>query len=91
MASMPALERKELSRMGAVRLSREQAINFVHSCLSTQYIYTLMIACNMDGQEDCLGYILYQDLGNKPYAAASIKCIKNTDALWLKESKKGDL
>eukprot|EP00972_Heterocapsa_arctica_P097724 14419503-Heterocapsa_arctica.AAC.1 len=42
----------------------------MHSCIPTQFIYTLMIACNMEDQEDCLGYILYEDLGNKPYAAA---------------------
>eukprot|EP00972_Heterocapsa_arctica_P065675 9692763-Heterocapsa_arctica.AAC.1 len=42
MAGLSALERKELSKLGAVRLSRKQAINFMHSCISTQYIYTLM-------------------------------------------------
>eukprot|EP00972_Heterocapsa_arctica_P019302 2849490-Heterocapsa_arctica.AAC.1 len=66
MASMSVLERKELSKLGAVRLSRKQAINFIHSCISTQYLYALMISCKVGDQDDCLGYILYENLGNKP-------------------------
>eukprot|EP00972_Heterocapsa_arctica_P054175 7984616-Heterocapsa_arctica.AAC.1 len=43
----------------------------------------------MDGQEGCLGYILYQQLDNKTYAAALVKSIENEEAIWLNENKKG--
>eukprot|EP00972_Heterocapsa_arctica_P019737 2910564-Heterocapsa_arctica.AAC.1 len=70
MASMSSVERKKLSSMGAVRMSRKQAIAFLQTSTTTQYIYTLMSECKMDGQEGCLGYILYQQLDKKTYAAA---------------------
>eukprot|EP00972_Heterocapsa_arctica_P088512 13050017-Heterocapsa_arctica.AAC.1 len=88
---MSKVERKKLSRLGAVRISRKQAIRFVQSRSPTQQVYTLLAGYSMDGQENCLGYILYQDLGNKPYAKTLIKCIANEEAKWLKENNKGDL
>eukprot|EP00972_Heterocapsa_arctica_P016623 2452761-Heterocapsa_arctica.AAC.1 len=88
---MSARERKELSRLGAVRLSRNQAIKSVHSCSYTQVMYTLMVGCTVEGQEQCLGYILYQDLGNKRYAQVLRKCIESKDTKVMNEGKKGDL
>eukprot|EP00972_Heterocapsa_arctica_P012815 1884630-Heterocapsa_arctica.AAC.1 len=63
----------------------------MHSCISTQYLYTLMISCKVGDQDDCLGHILYEDLGNKSYSMALESCVENNDALWLREDKKGDL
>eukprot|EP00972_Heterocapsa_arctica_P055909 8247017-Heterocapsa_arctica.AAC.1 len=50
MASTPTLERKKLSSLGAVRMSRKQAISFMQSSATTQYIYTLMSECNKDAR-----------------------------------------
>eukprot|EP00972_Heterocapsa_arctica_P022393 3293179-Heterocapsa_arctica.AAC.1 len=55
--------------MGALRMSRKQAIEFLQTNASLEYIFTLMIERKKDGQEDCLGYILYQQLTRKTYAA----------------------
>eukprot|EP00972_Heterocapsa_arctica_P003074 455901-Heterocapsa_arctica.AAC.1 len=54
-----------------------------------QYIYTLMIEYNKDGQEGCLGYIIYQQLDKKTYAAALVKIIECDEARWLNANKKG--
>eukprot|EP00972_Heterocapsa_arctica_P082167 12112121-Heterocapsa_arctica.AAC.1 len=62
-------------------MSRKQAIKFLQTSTTMQYIYTLMIECNADGQEGCLGYILYQQLDKHTYAAALVKSIENEEAL----------
>eukprot|EP00972_Heterocapsa_arctica_P047548 7013452-Heterocapsa_arctica.AAC.1 len=48
-----------------------------------------MIECKKDGQEDCLGYILYQQLDKKTYAATLVNILESNGAKWLTESKKG--
>eukprot|EP00972_Heterocapsa_arctica_P080668 11888056-Heterocapsa_arctica.AAC.1 len=40
MANMSRAERKHLSKLGAVRLSRRDALKFMHSHASTQHFYT---------------------------------------------------
>eukprot|EP00972_Heterocapsa_arctica_P078268 11541581-Heterocapsa_arctica.AAC.1 len=66
--------------MGAMRMSRKQAIEFLQTNTNMQYIYTLMIECKRDGQEDCLVYILYQQLDKKTYAATLVNILESDDA-----------
>eukprot|EP00972_Heterocapsa_arctica_P104758 15438120-Heterocapsa_arctica.AAC.1 len=57
MANMSRAEREALSKLGAVRLSRKDALRFMHSHASTQYYYTIMITCANGARQYCLGYI----------------------------------
>eukprot|EP00972_Heterocapsa_arctica_P094785 13978629-Heterocapsa_arctica.AAC.1 len=50
-----------------------------------------MITCANGAKQNCLGYIMYEDMGNKPYVMPLESCIKDDGAVWLKEGKKGDL
>eukprot|EP00972_Heterocapsa_arctica_P092339 13617117-Heterocapsa_arctica.AAC.1 len=43
MAGMSIAERKNLGSMGAMRMSRKQAIDFLQTSTTMQHIYTLMI------------------------------------------------
>eukprot|EP00972_Heterocapsa_arctica_P027520 4045369-Heterocapsa_arctica.AAC.1 len=43
MAGMSIAERKNLRSMGAMSMSRKQAMNFLQTSTTMQYIYTLMI------------------------------------------------
>eukprot|EP00972_Heterocapsa_arctica_P021448 3157454-Heterocapsa_arctica.AAC.1 len=56
---------------------------------SLQYIYTLMIECKKNGQEDCLGYILFQQLDRNTFAATLNNIATNEDIKLLSEAKKG--
>eukprot|EP00972_Heterocapsa_arctica_P096801 14281496-Heterocapsa_arctica.AAC.1 len=47
-----------------------------------------MIEYNTDGQEGCLGYILYQQLDKKTYAATLVKIIESEEARWLNENER---
>eukprot|EP00972_Heterocapsa_arctica_P016618 2452219-Heterocapsa_arctica.AAC.1 len=38
-----------------------------------------------------MGYLVYEDMGNKAHAMALESCIKEEGAKWLREDKKGDL
>eukprot|EP00972_Heterocapsa_arctica_P116321 16452366-Heterocapsa_arctica.AAC.1 len=91
MAGVTTQERKLLGSMGAVRLSRKQAISYIHSAGSLEYIHTLMTECNVDGQEGCIGYILYEDLGKKVYGAALTNITQNDTVRWMNPSSKGGL
>eukprot|EP00972_Heterocapsa_arctica_P003671 547914-Heterocapsa_arctica.AAC.1 len=86
---MSILERRNLGSMGAMRISRKQAIYFLQTNASLEYIFTLMIECEKDGQEDCLGYILYQQLTRKTYGSTLKHILESDGAKWLTESKKG--
>eukprot|EP00972_Heterocapsa_arctica_P090505 13353876-Heterocapsa_arctica.AAC.1 len=63
--TLGAKERKELSKLGAVRIPRDWALLFVQSSRPTQEVWPIMVGCKLKGQENCLGYFLYKDLGNK--------------------------
>eukprot|EP00972_Heterocapsa_arctica_P085379 12584043-Heterocapsa_arctica.AAC.1 len=67
---MSNVERKTLSHLEAVRLSRKDAIKFMHSRASTQYYHTVMITCTNGARQYCLGYIMYEDMGNRAYTLA---------------------
>eukprot|EP00972_Heterocapsa_arctica_P109409 16110451-Heterocapsa_arctica.AAC.1 len=91
-AGMTWEERKELSKMGAVRLSRKEALKFVRGYKSSEFIYSLMMITKVGDQDDCVGYILYEDVGNQLYAVALKECIAPKHAaMWLGEEKKGDV
>eukprot|EP00972_Heterocapsa_arctica_P114540 16442900-Heterocapsa_arctica.AAC.1 len=62
-------ERKSLSKLGAARLSRNEALRFLASKEKFCNYYTLMVYDTDDSGAKQLGYIMYQDLSNKPYAA----------------------
>eukprot|EP00972_Heterocapsa_arctica_P047776 7047325-Heterocapsa_arctica.AAC.1 len=49
----------------------------MHSLVSTQYYHTVMITCTSGANQDCLRYLMYEDMGNKPYAMALGSCIKD--------------
>eukprot|EP00972_Heterocapsa_arctica_P073501 10856209-Heterocapsa_arctica.AAC.1 len=86
---MSIAERRNLASMGAMRLSRRPAMDYMKTNGSLQYIYTLMIERKKNGQEDCLGYILVQQLDKKDYAATLNNIATNEEIKWLLESKKG--
>eukprot|EP00972_Heterocapsa_arctica_P004812 713434-Heterocapsa_arctica.AAC.1 len=91
MAVTKQQERKQLGCMGAVRLSRKQAISYIHSAGSLSYIHTLMTECDVDDQEGCIGYILYEDLG-KPICGAALTNITQSDTVrWMKQNNRGAL
>eukprot|EP00972_Heterocapsa_arctica_P049780 7323946-Heterocapsa_arctica.AAC.1 len=50
-----------------------------------------MITCSNGANQDCLGYLPYEVIGNKAYAMALESCIKYEGAKWLREDKTGDL
>eukprot|EP00972_Heterocapsa_arctica_P114430 16442426-Heterocapsa_arctica.AAC.1 len=91
MAYMPRTEPNMLSKLGAVRLSRKDANKFLKSQVSTQNYHAVMITYSNGTVHDCLGYLLYEDMGNKAYAMALKPCIQDEGALWLREDKKGDV
>eukprot|EP00972_Heterocapsa_arctica_P015653 2304330-Heterocapsa_arctica.AAC.1 len=77
---MSIVERRNLGSMGAMRMSRKQAIEYLQTNASLEYIFTLMIECKKEGQEDCLGYILYQQLTKKTYGATLKKILESDGA-----------
>eukprot|EP00972_Heterocapsa_arctica_P066611 9829484-Heterocapsa_arctica.AAC.1 len=86
---MSISERRNLGSMGAMRLSRKQAIDYMQTNGSLKYIFTMMIECKKSGQEDCLGYILFQQLDRNTYATTLTQIVKNNEIKWLSETKKG--
>eukprot|EP00972_Heterocapsa_arctica_P101549 14962867-Heterocapsa_arctica.AAC.1 len=76
---MSIAERRNLASMGAMQLSRRQAMDYVKTNGSLQYIYTLMIECKKNGQADCLGYTLFQQLDRRTYAATLKKIATNEE------------
>eukprot|EP00972_Heterocapsa_arctica_P012370 1815574-Heterocapsa_arctica.AAC.1 len=65
MENMSKAERKALSILGAVRLSRKDAIKFMHSNAPTQFYHTVMITCTNGARQYALGYIMYEDMGKQ--------------------------
>eukprot|EP00972_Heterocapsa_arctica_P022440 3300923-Heterocapsa_arctica.AAC.1 len=55
-------ERKSLSKLGATRLSRNEALRFLASKEKCCNYYTLMVHDTDDSGAKQLGYIMYQDL-----------------------------
>eukprot|EP00972_Heterocapsa_arctica_P055091 8125656-Heterocapsa_arctica.AAC.1 len=50
MASMSKEEKAGLSGMGAMRLSRKHAMEYMRTNENTQYIYTMMVEQEVNGQ-----------------------------------------
>eukprot|EP00972_Heterocapsa_arctica_P045983 6784033-Heterocapsa_arctica.AAC.1 len=65
--------------MGAMRMSRKQAIDFLQTNDSLQYIFTTMIEITHKGQEGCLGYVMYKQLDRKEYAKTLMKVTTNSE------------
>eukprot|EP00972_Heterocapsa_arctica_P113421 16437052-Heterocapsa_arctica.AAC.2 len=75
--------------MGAMRMSKKQAIDFLKTNDSLQYIYTTMIEIKYKGQDKCLGYAMYQQLDRKEYAKTLLNVTTNTEVRWLKTMNRG--
>eukprot|EP00972_Heterocapsa_arctica_P073463 10849947-Heterocapsa_arctica.AAC.1 len=58
-------ERAALSKLGAVRLSRREAIRFLTSKRKIQDYYTLMVQTTTSTGIFQIGYIMFEDVGNK--------------------------
>eukprot|EP00972_Heterocapsa_arctica_P060532 8930144-Heterocapsa_arctica.AAC.1 len=84
-------ERTALSKLGATRRSRNDALRFMHSHEKTQFFYTLMIQCENGSGKYQLGYIMFEDVRNKPYMKALDSMIIDANAMWLNEKNKGDI
>ena len=84
-------ERKQLSKMGAVRITREHALVFAESSRPMSEVWPIMIGITIQGQKDCLGYMLYKDMGNKQYKAALGKCLAETEPKDMNQETTGDL
>eukprot|EP00972_Heterocapsa_arctica_P105638 15563164-Heterocapsa_arctica.AAC.1 len=61
-------QRKALSKLGAMRLSRKEALRFLRSKEKVGNYYTLMVQTMSNSGAKQLGYIMFEDILNKPYA-----------------------
>eukprot|EP00972_Heterocapsa_arctica_P040595 5982361-Heterocapsa_arctica.AAC.1 len=60
-------DRKELSKFGAVRLPREQALDIIKTHEALDDYFIIVGEINIKGK-DKVGYLFYQDMGNQSYA-----------------------
>eukprot|EP00972_Heterocapsa_arctica_P020531 3027395-Heterocapsa_arctica.AAC.1 len=86
---MLVVEKKALAAMGAMRMSRKQAMEYMQTNESLKYIYTIMIEGKYNGQDGCLGYVFFQHLDRKEYAKTLKKITTNDEVKWLQETNKG--
>eukprot|EP00972_Heterocapsa_arctica_P104978 15469951-Heterocapsa_arctica.AAC.1 len=86
---MLVVEKKALAAMGAMRMSRKQAMDYMQTNESLKYIYTTMIEVTYKGQEGCLGYVLFQQLDRKEYAKTLMKVTTNDQVKWLQATNRG--
>eukprot|EP00972_Heterocapsa_arctica_P112889 16434312-Heterocapsa_arctica.AAC.1 len=86
---LSAADRKQLSKLGAVRIPRNKLLLYIRSNATTQHLWPIMVGCKVNGQDNSLGYIAYKDLGNKRYKQALDKCLLTKGELG--EEKTGDL
>eukprot|EP00972_Heterocapsa_arctica_P028271 4157503-Heterocapsa_arctica.AAC.1 len=84
-------ERTTLSKLGASRLTRKEVLRFLHGKEKIQNYYTLMIQTTSSSGVFQLGYIMFEDLGNKSYMKALESNVTDPNALWLNPKHKGDV
>eukprot|EP00972_Heterocapsa_arctica_P009672 1425685-Heterocapsa_arctica.AAC.1 len=70
MANQPKEDIYDRSKMGAVRMSRNEVMEYLHSRASTKDYHTRMVACVNGARQYCLAYIMYEEMGTKIYAMA---------------------
>eukprot|EP00972_Heterocapsa_arctica_P042728 6300104-Heterocapsa_arctica.AAC.1 len=87
-ATQPEEDIKELSRMVAVRMTRNEVLEFMHSKTTTKGYHTRMVCVN-GPKEYSLAYIMYEEMGAKIYAMALESCIKDAAAIWTNQTMKG--
>eukprot|EP00972_Heterocapsa_arctica_P099891 14734282-Heterocapsa_arctica.AAC.1 len=82
--------RKPLSKLGALRISIQEAIGIVQSSIVPNNYCIVMVNIEDKGVNK-VGHILYQDLGNYAYARwpDQVKAIQG--AFYLADEKKADL
>eukprot|EP00972_Heterocapsa_arctica_P068405 10108067-Heterocapsa_arctica.AAC.1 len=85
------VERTKLAKLGASRLTRGELLQFMRSLEKTQNYYTLMVQTKNPAGAYQLGYIMFEDLGNKAYMNSLDPMLTNVNAQWLNQKHKGDV
>eukprot|EP00972_Heterocapsa_arctica_P036380 5355258-Heterocapsa_arctica.AAC.1 len=75
--------------MGAVRMARNEVLEFMHSRKTTKGYHAKMVCVR--GPKQCLAYIMYEDMGSKIYAMALESCIKDAVAIWTNQTMQGEM
>eukprot|EP00972_Heterocapsa_arctica_P110264 16234453-Heterocapsa_arctica.AAC.1 len=75
--------------MGAVRMTRNEVLEFMHSRETTRGYHATMVC--VSGPKQCLAYIMYEDMGSNIYVMALELCIKDAVAIWTNQTMKGDM
>eukprot|EP00972_Heterocapsa_arctica_P116275 16452336-Heterocapsa_arctica.AAC.1 len=79
---------KHLSKMGAVRMSKNEVMDFLETNNSTEGYHVRMVCVNKP-RDFCLAYIMYEEMGDNILAMALELCLEDTEAIWTSQSMKG--
>eukprot|EP00972_Heterocapsa_arctica_P000697 101280-Heterocapsa_arctica.AAC.1 len=84
-------QRKALSKLGAMRLSRKGALRFLKSKAKVGNYYTLMVQTTSSSGATPLGYIMFEDILNKAYARFLDENVDDPAVKYLSTGPKGDI
>eukprot|EP00972_Heterocapsa_arctica_P027657 4068121-Heterocapsa_arctica.AAC.1 len=56
MANLPKEDINELSKVGALRMSRKEVL---------EYIHMRMVTCGNGARQYCMAYIMYEEMGRR--------------------------
>eukprot|EP00972_Heterocapsa_arctica_P095578 14094992-Heterocapsa_arctica.AAC.1 len=79
-----------LSKMGAVRMAKGEALELARAHSSTEGYHIRMVAVSKP-METVLAYAVYEEMGDKIYALALDICLQDTDTIWTSMRMKGIL
>jgi hypothetical protein len=85
-----AVELEWLSRMGAVRMTTNEVMEWARVHSSTEGYHVRMVNMNKP-LEPSLAYVMYEEMGDKIYALALDMCTQDPETIWTSQTMKGTM
>eukprot|EP00972_Heterocapsa_arctica_P106209 15645819-Heterocapsa_arctica.AAC.1 len=70
--------------MGAVRMTKNEVMEFVRVHSTTEGYHVRMVSVNRP-LEPCLAYVMYEEMGENIYALALDMCIEDPETIWTSQ------